>query len=211
MDSLRNLWNTILDILLGSASDKKAAELLLAADRKHFASGETTAILPYRNPEVRKALWLFKYRGNRAVAQACAEILWEVILPELEEERIMRGTREILLIPIPSSGKKKRIRGFNQTEILAKIIAGKDSSKTLAYSEDILRKIRETKAQADLKDRRKRLENIRDSMEADPEKIAGKTVFLIDDITTTGGTLKEAVRALRAAGAKRVLCFAVAH
>ncbi len=112
---------------------------------------------------------------------------------------------------MPSSEKKKRKRGFNQTQILGRILAKKYGSGIMEYSEDVLYKIKDTESQTSLKDRQKRLANVKDSMEAKAENASGKTIFLIDDITTTGATFKEATRALKAAGAKKVLCFAVAH
>jgi len=76
----------------------------------------------------------------------------------------------------------------------------------------LLFKKRETKPQAEIKNRRKRLENIKGAFFIkDKEKIKGKTILLIDDVVTTGGTLKEASLVLKEAQAKKVCAFTLAH
>ena len=211
MEWISKVWDFLLDATLGKSRDEKTASLLENAERNIFSNGNVTAIFSYRDPAVRKALWLFKYRGNKAVAESCANALWEMMIEEISEESLLGGAERILLVPIPSSKGKKRKKGFNQTQILCKAILKKDTSHALDYSENVLYKVKDTEAQATLKDRRRRLENLKDTMQAIPKNACGKTIFLVDDITTTGATFKEATRALRIAGAKKILCFAVAH
>jgi predicted amidophosphoribosyltransferase len=63
-----------------------------------------------------------------------------------------------------------------------------------------------------MKNRSERLRNPKDSFRIlYPEKIAGREILLLDDVVTTGATLREAKRVLKSAGAKKVHCFALAH
>ncbi|MDD3972607.1 MAG: phosphoribosyltransferase family protein, partial [Clostridia bacterium] len=112
----------------------------------------------------------------------------------------------------PLSRKKKWVRGYNQSEHLAKAFCKEDKYNLFSFEKRLLFKKRETKPQAEIKNRRKRLENIKGAFFIkDKEKIMGKTILLIDDVVTTGGTLKEASLVLKEAQAKKVCAFTLAH
>ena len=78
---------------------------------------------------------------------------------------------------------------------------------------DILYKKKETEKQSKTKKKEERLENLKDSFGVRPEikDISGRTILLVDDVTTTGATFREVVRTLKSAGAKYILCYALAH
>ena len=72
-------------------------------------------------------------------------------------------------------------------------------------------KNRETKRQTTLK-RSERLSNVKNSFGVlDAKNISGKNIIIIDDVVTTGATLREAKKVLIHAGARKVLCVAIAH
>ena len=78
--------------------------------------------------------------------------------------------------------------------------------------QDILQKNKDTATQHSIKNRRERLRNLQGMFEIkNTADIKGKNIVLIDDITTTHGTLLEAKRVLRANGAKKILGFTIAH
>jgi len=71
------------------------------------------------------------------------------------------------------------------------------------YRPDLLMRVRDTKAQTSLS-RAERLENVRDAFtvsDVGRKNLAGRHVYIVDDVTTTGATLSEATRALQKAGA----------
>ncbi|HEY4494040.1 MAG TPA: ComF family protein [Candidatus Paceibacterota bacterium] len=173
----------------------------------------------YRHPPVKKAVWILKYKGRRAVAGIFGEILYGRILEELADLRIMENFRRALLIPIPLSRARTRERGYNQAELICRKIVeldqanlrhGADASLTL--EKNALVKIKNTEHQARIENRSIRLKNIVGSFAVkNPERVAGRNIILIDDVTTTGATLSEAKKVLKNAGAKKVIAFTVAH
>jgi ComF family protein len=112
------------------------------------------------------------------------------------------------LVPVPLSDAKKRRRGFNQSEEIAKAIAGATS---LPFFPDVLSKIKDNKAQAGL-NREERMENIKNCFAVkNKDKIENKKILLLDDVYTTGSTMDECARILKESGAKEVIGLSVAR
>jgi len=174
------------------------------------------AVFSYAHPAVREMIWELKYRGNRAVADTLAQVLYDVLSHELAERGAYENFRNPLLIPIPISDKRRLERGYNQTEILGQAIARLDHDRTLfEYDNQLLEKTTYTQSQARTHaTRRERAENLDHSMrvpDAFRHKIQGRNIILLDDVTTSGATFAEARRALKEAGARKILCLAAAH
>jgi len=152
----------------------------------------------YQDLVLKKALWMLKYQGVKHLAKPLAEIVKERIWKKLE-------TENWLVVPVPLSKNKLRHRGYNQAEM----IAGELSDNVRA---DILFKKFHTKSQVEVKNKEERLANIIGSFEIkNPEKIKGKKIILIDDVLTTGATMREAKKVLKQAGAKKVVGVVVAR
>jgi len=99
--------------------------------------------------------------------------------------------------PVPLYWRLENWRGFNQAKIIAQIVADKFQ---LSLSDYLIR-VKETKPQAELK-RRERLKNVKGIF-----KIKNRPkgpVLVVDDVWTTGATLREAIKVLKQAGVKRV-------
>ncbi len=108
-----------------------------------------------------------------------------------------------LILPVPMHKKAQRERGYNQAELIAKIIG---SDLDLPVITDCVVKVRKTAAQKEL-DRIHRRTNLKGAFRVlRPELIRGKSVLVIDDICTTGSTLTELAEVLRKNGAKKVFC-----
>lgn len=170
------------------------------------------ALFDYSHLLVKEIIWHVKYKGNTRVADKLGEILYDNILHELADLRLFEKWDNPILVPMPISDKRRLERGWNQAELLAKQVMKRDQNKMFRYLPDQLLKLRHTESQTKTRSRKERLENLTNSMGVkDEERVSGECIVLIDDVTTTGSTFVEARRALRAAGAKKILCVAVAH
>jgi len=152
----------------------------------------------YQDLVLKKALWMLKYQSVKQLARPLAELIKERIWKKLE-------TENWLVVPVPLSKNKLRHRGYNQAELIAKELSGDVRA-------DILFKKFHTKSQVEVKDKEERLANIIGSFEVrNPETIRGKKIILIDDVLTTGATMREAKKVLKSAGAKKVVGVVVAR
>jgi competence protein ComFC len=168
------------------------------------------ASLPYKNEVVKRALWLLKYRNQRRIASLFGRVLFETIFENLSEKKDFVNIKNYVIVAVPMSDKRTRERGYNHALLIANSLKEFIGSG-IAVLPNALQKVRETKNQAKTKNKSERLTNVKDSMRAKRELVVGKHVILIDDVTTTGATLKEATRALKESGAKSVHSYVVAH
>ena len=100
---------------------------------------------------------------------------------------------------VPMTRRDKAERGFNQCEIMAKVISKR---LNLKFEKNVLKKIRQTAPQKELK-AAERAKNLRGAFKVCKD-VKGKKVLLIDDVITTGATLRENAKMLYKAGANRV-------
>jgi ComF family protein len=111
------------------------------------------------------------------------------------------------LVPVPVHPSRRRERGYNQSELLAARLA---RLRGLRMERDVLLKIRKTGSQTWL-EREERMENVIGSFGLRrSERLSGRRVLLIDDVVTTGSTLKECTRVLMESGAMEVSACVVA-
>lgn len=112
-----------------------------------------------------------------------------------------------VVVPVPLHWRRYWTRGFNQSEVLGRALA---HGLGLPFRKTCLRRIRHTPQQTQ-QSRSGRMDNVRGAFQARPDsRLQGKTILLIDDVLTTGSTCSEAARALRKAGAKRVVVAVLA-
>ncbi len=113
-----------------------------------------------------------------------------------------------LIIPVPLHYSRLFKRKYNQSAVLAKELS-KLSRIPADYKS--LKKIKHTLPQIQC-DGKQRIKNVRNAFEITlPENIKGKRIVLIDDVYTTGATLKECAKALKKQGAKSVDALTVAR
>jgi len=111
-----------------------------------------------------------------------------------------------LLVPIALHPARLRERGYNQSALLARALT---AAKPEQLAEAGLRRVRRTDAQASLS-ASERARNVDGAFRADPRICAGRAIVLIDDVCTTGATLRAAAAALRDAGATEVSAAVIA-
>ena len=162
----------------------------------------TVCVAPlYYEDDVRQSLHRFKFKGATGYSKAYGKLLADCIREQL-------AGRYDLISWVPLSRKRLKERGYDQAMLLAMAVALELDDVAVST----LEKTVEAEKQSLMGSAEKRRANISGAYRAsDPELIEGKRVLLIDDIVTTGATLSECARTLRAAGAAEVLCAAVAR
>ena len=143
-----------------------------------------------------------KYSGLKPLAATLGGKLADTMLRNIEALKID------LILPVPLHPSRLAQRGFNQAEEIARGVSG---CLNIPLETELLYSTRKTKHQARLPaDRREA--NVRGAYAVDDDGglLQGKTVLLIDDVTTTGATLRENEKILREASAKKVIGAVVA-
>ena len=155
---------------------------------------------------LRELIHLLKYQQVRPAAKVLGGMLAEAVA-KLEPTFAGPG----LIVPVPLHARKERQRGFNQSEMVARVAAKAMGSKGLTLAPEALTRVRETKSQIGLTSHQRR-EIIRGAFAVPrPERIAGRTILLVDDVYTTGTTVGECSRMLRRAGASKIYVATVAR
>ena len=112
-----------------------------------------------------------------------------------------------IIIPVPMHKNKKAVRGYNQSELIAKEMS---KNMGLSFENDVLIKTKNTQVQSLLK-KTQRTDNVKNAFAINNnEKINNKKVILIDDIYTTGSTVNECSKVLKQAGAKEICVVTIA-
>ncbi|MDR3582169.1 MAG: double zinc ribbon domain-containing protein [Candidatus Pacebacteria bacterium] len=160
----------------------------------------------YRNAALRTLIHALKFGRMRCAAEPLADVLIHYCA------RLPMDLRGFSVVPVPISRERMRERGFNQSALIAERFARFFGAplRTKLLSRTVHRT-----AQSDIPDRDERRENIRDCYAAKEFAgsgicAAGRNIILIDDVTTSGATFADAVRALRSAGARKIFALAVA-
>jgi ComF family protein len=151
---------------------------------------------------VKEVIHRFKYGRNEWFEPFLAELLIEAALPELRFEPVD------LIVPIPLHPRKRRKRGFNQSERLA---ARLSEAAHIPHNAKLVERIRDTNSQAGL-DRDDRIENVKNAFKyVGAERLKGERLLLIDDVLTTGLTASACAKELRKHGAGEVRVWTVAR
>ncbi len=109
---------------------------------------------------------------------------------------------------VPMAGRRRRRRGYNQAEEIAQALARR---LDCAYDGRALRRIRPTPQQARQPDVAARRRNVAGAFRADPGRISGRRILVVDDVTTSGATLEACAQALLDAGAVSVDAWTLAR
>lgn len=150
---------------------------------------------------LKKVLHRFKYISDDALAEALGMLL-------VMRMKKITLSAPYVFAPIPLHYARERNRGFNQSDLLAKVIVRELSGDVM----HLLDRKRETKIQATLS-RKERIDNVKGAFGM-RKNFIGKMpeiVFVLDDVITTGSTFVECARVLRTAGVKRVYGIMLAH
>lgn len=161
------------------------------------------AVSCYRSRTIVRDLILrFKYQRCHYLRRPLAAWLAET----LDDPRIRRQAADAL-VPVPLHPRRERDRGFNQAAALAQLLVRPARLPVWPA----LRRVRWTETQTRF-ERSERLENLRGAFAARRGRpVRGAHLLLVDDVFTTGSTVDECARTLRAAGAASVRVITVAR
>ncbi|HHX09656.1 MAG TPA: ComF family protein [Chloroflexi bacterium] len=147
---------------------------------------------------IRSAIHRLKYQNDISIGFYLAELL---------RTELMRTNWQIdVIVPVPIGEEKRKSRGYNQAERLAKPLA---SLTQIDYQPLALRRIREVGSQVGL-DKLARQANVKDAFVAQASLVKDKTVLVVDDVFTSGATMEACSSELLYAGAKEIYCLSLA-
>jgi len=157
---------------------------------------------------LRELIQLLKYEQVRPAANVLGRMLADAVssLPPSFKDI------NVLVVPVPLHDRKLHQRGFNQSELIARVaVKLLPSHAKLTMVPRLLERRRETQSQTGLT-RHQRRENMRGAFAVTgPAALQGQDILLVDDVFTTGTTVSECARILRRAGAPRVWVATVAR
>ncbi len=159
------------------------------------------AACAYHDP-IPQLVWYFKYHKLERLRILLAALLITHI------SRVIPDISSYIISYIPLHPRKERERGFNQSHLLAQTVADYVHIPCIP----LLTRTRYTESQTKQKNRTQRFSNVTDCFACtNPAACTGKNILLIDDVSTSGGTLLAATHALRAHHVRRVIGLVVAR
>lgn len=155
----------------------------------------------YNNRNFSKHLYIFRYEGiirNKIIEYKFEDkgylykMFAKIILSDKKTCNFIK--KYDVIIPVPISKKRKKKRGYNQSELVANELAQKLNQDIWT---DIIIKKKDNKPQSEL-NKLQRIKNVEDIYEINkPIEVKNKKVLLLDDIYTTGSTVNEIARKLK--------------
>jgi len=205
---LRRLWAGLLDLLypprcggcgtvgegVWCATCQQQAVLFRADQATHIltvdAAHEIAVIsaAPFASP-IRELIHSFKYEGSPQLDTVMGG--W------MAQAWAQAGHSADAIVPVPLHHRRRGERGYNQSDLLAKQVS---MASGLPIWTQALKRVRYTQQQAHL-GAAERKSNLANAFRADESQVRGKCLVLVDDVFTTGATLRECAKALLESGA----------
>lgn len=165
--------------------------------------------LPYTEESVRALIRGNKYYNDSHSRSVLALVLREMLVALHEEHALAAEWEAPLIVPIPTAPKRVRERGFHQVKSIVRE-ALSDTEGVFTYADVLMRKNRPSQTTIPKSERHANVAGAFFVPARHHTMLRGKSVILVDDITESGATLKDAARALCDAGALHLISVAVA-
>ncbi len=205
------LLTSLLDLIFPPKDLEKEIRTMRAEDLATLLSPQerngVRILFSYKKPIVRHMIWRLKYKHDQHVASLFGEMVHEYVLEYCAERKMFNESR-LCIIPLPLTKKRERERGYNQIHVVTDVL---ESYGHYEIRKDILKKVRHTKPQTEIRKKEERRNNVR-GVFATTERVSeflNTPIIILDDVVTTGSTLHEARKTLTAAGVKNVWCLAL--
>lgn len=154
----------------------------------------------FRYESVRTSVYRLKYRGRKEYAEFYGREMARCFAQPI------RYWKPEVLIPVPMHKAKERARGYNQATALAEVM-GRYCG--IPVRTDLVERRRKTRPMKELNAGERQI-NLKNAFHISQDVVKLKTVMLVDDIYTTGSTIDEIAKGLRAAGVAKVYYVALA-
>lgn len=164
--------------------------------RRHWFK-EGAALFPY--PYIRPSLYRFKYSGRQEYARFYARQMALQLTPKV------RRWKPQALVPVPMFRRKKRIRGYNQAEVLSRELSRLWNIPTL---DNLVIRVKNTRPMKEI-DGTERQNNLKKAFKLGKNDVKLNTIIIIDDIYTTGSTADAVARICHEAGIGTVYVLSV--
>jgi ComF family protein len=208
--AIRLAWDNALDLifpprcagcgkvgvmLCRACADRLCVAPELSRDIRPLAGLQTA--LAYAEP-LRQVIHNFKYKNQPRLAPVLASYV--------QKAYDAKKWPATLITAVPMDTERQRERGYNQAALLAAALAAR---LDIPCDPTLLIKTRHTEQQAHLS-AHERWVNVEGAFRADPVRVSGQSIIIVDDVVTTGATLRQCATALLGAGAARVWALTVA-
>ena len=183
-----------------SRINKKITFKLELIDNKNYYFKKHLYIFVYKD-EIRNLILDYKFNDKSYLYKIFSEII-------VKNKKIFGILEKYdIIIPVPIHKKRRKQRGYNQTELIAKEIS---KNIQIKYEKNCLIKYINTEQQSKL-NREQRKQNLKNAYKiTNKEKIQNRKIILFDDIYTTGSTANECCKILKQNGAQEILVFTIA-
>ena len=153
-----------------------------------------------------KLIYQIKYGGMKRLGKYLGEITGKELKVQMGKDI---HDEFDLIIPVPLFKTKLRERGYNQSDLICR---GINEHLKLKFIPDLVKRIRHTFTQTKL-NREERIDNMKDAFVLNTkykDEIYGKKIIVVDDVVTTGSTMNEVIKILRANHSAEILAFTLA-
>ncbi len=166
-------------------------------------------VADYKNHLVEKSLKFLKYKFIMDIERPLSVLAKKYLKWLALDKKFNVFEANPLLIPVPLHSRRLNWRGFNQSELLAKELA---DTFQMEIAGNVIERGGNVVPQADIKGREERLKNLNGIFKIiNKEKIIGREILLVDDVCTTGATLNECAKVLKANGVSKVVALVIAR
>ena len=161
------------------------------------------AVKNSKNKRVEGILSLYRYKGSikdlivemkynfvSDIADDMANLMARIINEDFPNLLDYWRKEKFVMVPVPLHWKRENWRGFNQAELVGKILA---KNLSLEFCNEVVWRKKDKISQVKLKNKKERKESLRDVFEINKGVYCGKKIIIFDDVITTGGTLEAIV------------------
>lgn len=154
----------------------------------------------FKEGPAKKLVYALKFKGMKELGETMAGLM---AVGFLENSKDIDNIAHYVIVPVPLDKERYRQRGYNQTQLIAQALAKK---LNLKLENPLLKKVKPPQMKLNKKERQLNLVGAYSAKIASPKK-----VILVDDILTTGATIKECVKTLKKNGTKKIIAITFAR